>query len=181
MTTPSPRTIVVPIDFSEASRAALRHACTLTSVLGAQIHAIHVCDVPWTRNTAYVAPPPSVVTRLFAAAETRLAEELSLAAAPSGTTATVRVGEPATELLRYVREQPTDLIVLGTHGWHGAGADHARLGRVTRRIVHEAGCPVLTLRTPVAPPSVRWLDEASRHTARDEASAKAGVGASVSR
>jgi nucleotide-binding universal stress UspA family protein len=55
-----------------------------------------------------------------------------------------RLGNPASEIIRYASEHQIDLIVVGTHG-RGAMA-HLLLGSVAERVVRQAQCPVLTIR-----------------------------------
>jgi nucleotide-binding universal stress UspA family protein len=141
------RTLLVPIDFSEASHAALAYACNLATTVGARLHVLHVCEPPWTYSLAYTPPPAGSLEALATAAEARLARELEAVHAPVHTESMVRIGEPRAEILRYVNEELADLIVMGTHGWHGV--ERHRLGRVTRHVMHHARCPVLTLRTDV--------------------------------
>jgi nucleotide-binding universal stress UspA family protein len=57
-----------------------------------------------------------------------------------------RRGAPFLEVIRYAKEAPVDLIVMGTHG-RGAIA-HMLLGSVAEKVVRKAPCPVLTIRQP---------------------------------
>jgi nucleotide-binding universal stress UspA family protein len=52
----------------------------------------------------------------------------------------------ATEILRYAKRHPIDLIVVGTHGH--AGATRELLGNVADRVVRSARCPVLVVPAP---------------------------------
>jgi len=54
---------------------------------------------------------------------------------------TVRQGELWPELREIIREQSTDLVVVGTHGRHGMGK--LFFGSVAEEIFRQAGCPVL--------------------------------------
>jgi len=54
-------------------------------------------------------------------------------------------GVPAEEVLRVARRQRADLLVLGTHG--RTGLRRALMGSVAERIVSQARCPVLTVRS----------------------------------
>ncbi len=57
----------------------------------------------------------------------------------------VRRGSPADEIVRCAEERGTGLIVMGSRGW---GAMHAvLLGSVSERVLHNAPCPVLIVRT----------------------------------
>jgi nucleotide-binding universal stress UspA family protein len=49
----------------------------------------------------------------------------------------------AADILEYAREQPIDLIVMGTHG-RGV-LHHLLMGSVAERVVRSAPCPVLTV------------------------------------
>ncbi len=57
-------------------------------------------------------------------------------------------GKPSAEIIRVAKEEPVDLIVLGTHG--KGLLDHALFGSTTERVVRKARCPVLTCRPPKA-------------------------------
>jgi nucleotide-binding universal stress UspA family protein len=48
---------------------------------------------------------------------------------------------PAEEIVRLVGAEPTDLLVLGTHGYGAIG--RALIGSVTSRVVRAASCPML--------------------------------------
>jgi len=54
-------------------------------------------------------------------------------------------GVPAEEVLRVARRQRADLLVLGTHG--RTGLRRALMGSVAERIVRQARCPLLTVRS----------------------------------
>jgi nucleotide-binding universal stress UspA family protein len=53
----------------------------------------------------------------------------------------VRQGELWPELREIIREESTDLLVVGTHGRHGMGK--LFFGSVAEQIFRQAGCPVL--------------------------------------
>ena len=58
----------------------------------------------------------------------------------------LRSGTAHAEILRFAKEQRTDLIVMGTHGRRGLA--HAVMGSVAETVVRTAPCPVLTVRNP---------------------------------
>jgi nucleotide-binding universal stress UspA family protein len=139
--------IICPIDFSDASRAALETACELAKRFGAKVALFHAYPVP-----GYTFPDGSFV------ASTKMLEELADQAkrhleewrvlaegfGVPGVEAATAVGEPAHEILTFAKEQQADLIVLGTHG--RTGLQHALMGSVAERVVRKATSPVLTVR-----------------------------------
>ncbi len=139
--------ILCPIDFSDASRAALETACELARRFDARLALFHAYPVP-----GYTFPDGSFV------ASTKMMEELADQArrhleewkevartlgVPGAGMATA-VGEPAHEILEHVKAKGIQLVVVGTHG--RTGLQHALMGSVAERVVRRAPCPVLTVR-----------------------------------
>ncbi len=60
----------------------------------------------------------------------------------------VPLGVPAEQILGIARDERIDLIVTGVHGRNAA--DLMFFGSTTNRLVREAMCPVLTVRSDVA-------------------------------
>lgn len=154
--------IVCATDFSASSTAAVRHADRLAHQAGATLHLLHVVQdplqQPWAAE-AYVMNIGDLTAEWQAHAEKDLAR---IAEGCAATTVTAcRTGRPVNEILRYVADVQADLLVAGTHG-HGAIA-HLILGSVAERLVRQAPCPVLTVRT--------MTDEAKK----DEAAAPAAA------
>ena len=56
------------------------------------------------------------------------------------------VGEPPVEIARYAKSHEIDLIVMGAHG--RGPLSHMVRGSVTRQVVRDAPCPVLTVHHP---------------------------------
>jgi len=137
--------ILVPIDFSDCSKKALRYAVALAKQFGARLHLVYV------GQGYYLAP--ELVTVDMSATETR---EKSAAAGKLAALATeevspkipvdilVRNGHAGTEIVRAAIETETDLIVISTHGY--TGLKHAWFGSVTENVVRHAHCPVLVVR-----------------------------------
>jgi nucleotide-binding universal stress UspA family protein len=63
-------------------------------------------------------------------------------------------GGPPYEIDRAAERLGVDLIVTGTHGY--AGVEYFAFGSTAEAIVHNASCPVLTIRLPLVP--VRFPD-----------------------
>jgi len=147
------REILVTTDLSEESTAAFGLARDLAEAAGAGIALLTVVEdpVPLRFVTAEV-PTPLVDPNLDAVVEearrqamerlevmkVRLGSRCGDALAIQGISA-------AREILRVAEERRSDLIVLATHG--RSGLARVALGSTAERIVREAPCPVLTVRT----------------------------------
>lgn len=146
----TPRTILVPTDFSRDAEAALDAAsqCLALSEEATRVILLHVYHVP-AEYRAY--GPTSTFARLSGELEERLRERLEELARPlrrEGRTVDVECihGIPAEAIVRHAAEADADLIAMGTHG--RSGVAHLLLGSTAERVVQHAQCPVLTLRRP---------------------------------
>lgn len=139
--------ILVPIDFSEASAAALKYALPLAASFGAEVHLLHVLDLAAGQYFAAemaMVPSPAIEAEAVARAEAELAALLTRdeIATYRARLVTLR-GVPFASIVSYARERRIDLIVMGTHG-RGAVA-HLLIGSVAENVVRKAPCPVLTI------------------------------------
>ena len=144
------RTIVAATDFSETSEAAVAQAASLTTQLGGSLRLLHVVsDIDLGEGAAdlWGVDLDELMARRRADAgqRVRALTEGDDALAP-GATGVLRIGTPSAEIIRYTREEPVDLIVLGTRG--KGMVEHLLLGSVAERVVRGASCPVLTVRDP---------------------------------
>lgn len=141
--------ILVPLDFSSFSDAALEYARALAESFGAELHLIHVLEdpAPYARKTESLAMVAQLREEMQRDAEAQIA-----AAMKSHEAGDVRLrhsiawGEPFVNIVRYARDNQIDLIVMGTHG-RGA-VEHMLLGSVAEKVLRKAPCPVLTVRDP---------------------------------
>ncbi len=138
--------IVCPIDFSDASRRAVRFAVSVAEEARAQLILLHVLDVP----PEIVAQPMSAgfdVDRIRSAAvadATRQLQGLVPDPQPNCTLKpVVREGPVYREILATATERSADLIVMGVQG-RGA-IDLMVFGSNTARVMRGAACPVLVL------------------------------------
>jgi len=143
--------ILVPVDFSAASRAALWRAGELAGELGASLDVLHVLDLPEAHHMAtefYVPLPSEYREELHRAAEKRLEDWLNTASGSPAAHHDLAEGTPAAEIVNYARHHADDMIVMGTHG--RGGVSHLLLGSVAEKVVRTAPCPVLTVRAEEA-------------------------------
>jgi nucleotide-binding universal stress UspA family protein len=140
-----PQSILVPVDGSPPSLAALEHALVLAEDdLATRIDVLHVEAPRDVGGGMLRALSPDAreqidqaLVRAMESARARLGDRAQL----------VRVsGEPLRMILDTARTNGYDLIVIGTHGRMGRIA--SLLGSVAEGVVRNAGCPVLTVREP---------------------------------
>jgi universal stress protein A len=135
--------IVVAIDFSPASDAALEYARTLAMRFDGSLHLVHVLENDFLRPL--VGDPHAVEANVVKWLQNRLTED----DLKRGATAEVlKSDEVADAILVNARAAHVDLIVLGTHG--RSNLAHVWRPSVAERIVRGAHCPVLTGRPGLA-------------------------------
>lgn len=142
------RTILVPIDFSEHSHAALELALELARASGARLHLLHAYEVPLGVIPPYgVALPEALLAQVRDAAVQRVREVAETVRAAGVACETHVVHAPPVEAIdEAARSFGADLVVMGTRGL--GGLKHVLLGSVAERTVRTAPCPVLTTRAP---------------------------------
>ncbi|RKZ15034.1 universal stress protein [bacterium] len=142
----TPRRILVAVDFSPASRRALRYASDLAMQSGASLDLIHVVTPIFPMAAG---PEPISAQPLLIDERRQLEAELNAwcdAARDQGidSETVFRDGDAAANILACAEERGADHIVLGAHG-HSAFHDFL-LGSVAREVQRRATCPVTTLR-----------------------------------
>ena len=138
------RRILVPTDFSAASRKAMAYGAALARPCEGQVTLLHVIEPPPYPEFGYAHIPIKEAKQKKAARQVLdlLAQEL---ADPSlGDAPVIRTGNASHEITEQARQQTADLIVIATHGRNGLA--HAVLGSTAERVVRHAPCPVLVVR-----------------------------------
>lgn len=142
--------ILVPTDFSKHSQNAIKYATAFAEKFGAELHVLHVVQdlsvfVPDAINiTPLVTPPIEQLLTSVRTALDRLVKDHELQKYKVHKVAVE--GTPFYEIIRYAKENATDLIIMGTHGH--SGLVHVLMGSVAEKVVRKAPCPVLTVRHP---------------------------------
>jgi nucleotide-binding universal stress UspA family protein len=136
------KTIVVPIDFSESSVRALRHAAAMAERDHARLTLLNVVDEPQSFRTL---DAPERQRRQEHDRRVQLQDLAQRELPPSQTVhIEVREGNPPREIVRLASRQNADLIVLGLGQWRGLRRWFH--GRIAASIVRDACCPVLMLK-----------------------------------
>jgi nucleotide-binding universal stress UspA family protein len=142
------RSILVPTDFSQPSKAAWRYALTLAAAFKSRLHLLHVIAPsyrydPWGTETATLN-----LAAILARSEKNARRDLARLVPRKGplarrvVTATTH-GIVVNEILGYIDRKRIDLVVMGTHG-HGR-VERFLLGSVAERLVRRSPVPVLTM------------------------------------
>ncbi len=151
------RRILVPVDFSACSRAALENAAVLAERLGASIDVLHVWEpLHYVGPEFLVGEPGEAGDTLREAALTQAETEMELemdeflSGFRQRELFRVRFesGEPHETIVKLATNERYDTIVMGTHGRSGLG--HLPIGSVAEKVVRAAPCPVMTVPEPEA-------------------------------
>ena len=138
--------ILVPIDFSEHSLAALATGNDLALRYRASLQLLHVVEIQ-TYPTLY--GPVATVFDINSVKSVSLeAMDRAMGQLPGTVRADydkyVLGGRAATEIATFANEQGSDMIVISTHGL--SGLERLLTGSTTEQVVRAADCPVFTVK-----------------------------------
>jgi nucleotide-binding universal stress UspA family protein len=137
--------VVVGVDGSAASVAALRWAVRYGAATGAPVWAVLAWHYPTVAGLAPVGHAPEAVNKEVEAEEkATLAEAIGKAAADTPgahVEGKIRYGHPAQVLIE--ESSHADLLVVGRRGHGGVRGMH--LGSVSQHCVNAAECPVVII------------------------------------
>jgi nucleotide-binding universal stress UspA family protein len=141
------RRILVPFDFSPASREALAAAADVAGHYGSRLTLLHVVEEPaWPEIYGVEAAAELVERRQLALAEGSRRLRAAGAALPPGIPwdAEVHFGRPATEILGLVAQAGYDLIVMGSRGL--SGVRRLLFGSTAEEVIRAAALPVMVVK-----------------------------------
>jgi nucleotide-binding universal stress UspA family protein len=133
-------TILVTLDGTPTDRAIIEHVKQLAKLAGSRLVLLHVAD-GWAART-YGPDAVSPEIREDTAYLERVCAEFQAEGVPAE--AELAYGEPANEIVRWVKQKGCDLVAMSTHG-HRFLAD-LFLGTTASRVQHSISVPVLLLR-----------------------------------
>ncbi len=143
--------VIVPVDGSRHSRAAVGYAALLAGRASARLHLLHVFpsspDIPvgpsWAMNDLvntdlvdeqrFARLREKSAENAFAAARKQLDKDISAEEA-------ILDGDPAKVIADYAGKLPDCMIIMGARGLGQVG--QMLLGSVSHRVLHQAPCPV---------------------------------------
>jgi len=145
------KNILLPTDFSAASRAAWPFARTLARIYGSTILFAH-CLAPEPHLQVVMDRVPEQDDYARQGAHWKLdalANEAALGDVPAKTL--LDTGDVAVTIPTIIRENDIDLVVVGTQGRRGVGK--LIMGSSAEKIYRSATCPVMTVGPKVRPPA----------------------------
>jgi nucleotide-binding universal stress UspA family protein len=154
------RGILVATDLGDLSQAAVAYARQLALDLRCPIQVLHVVAPPWTVSPGAASPTPDPLETFGLAARLRNSQEFQTQFPDqSGVEPAplVRVGDPATEIIRCAQQLGDYAIVLGTHGRGAVG--RKLLGSIACDVLARATGPAITV-NPLAARRVRRSGDA---------------------
>ena len=139
--------IVCCTDFSENAREAVGAAIEMAEKYKANLSIVHVLSPiinPMFADAGLMLadePNSSLILKL----EKQMQEEYGAAMGEHiNLDLVVLNGHASTEILQYLEENETDLVIMGSFGLSGMGL--VVFGSVAKRIAHKAPCSVMIVR-----------------------------------
>jgi nucleotide-binding universal stress UspA family protein len=133
-------TILVTLDGTPSDRAIIEHIKQLAKLANSRLVLLHVAD-GWAART-YGRDAVSAEIAEDTAYLEKVRAEFQSSDIPAQ--AELAYGDPAKEIIKWVKEKGCDLVAMSTHG-HRFLAD-VFLGTTATRVQHNISAPVLLLR-----------------------------------
>ncbi|NTV05206.1 MAG: universal stress protein [Chlorobiaceae bacterium] len=134
--------ILCPVDFSDASRKAVRYAYEFAVNMRASIVLLNIIDIPIESlvNNMQLDEEleKSARQELVALKNELLSEGLKVEIL-------VEIGIPADVILDQAAKRDVNLIIMGSHG--KKGVTRLVLGSVAETVLRKADCPVLIVKS----------------------------------
>ena len=142
-----PTKILLPIDFSPSSQAALEMAADLAKHFHAELHLVNVIPFFPTTTLQDFVPEESYLLAARTHAERHLAKcHAALTAQGIKASFSVEVGNDVVgNIMEVVEREHIDMVVISTHGisgWHPLV-----FGSIAEKVIKLVQCPLLLLRS----------------------------------
>lgn len=142
-----PTKILLPIDFSPSSQAALEMAADLAQHFHAELQLLNVIPIFPTTTIPDLIPKGEFLQEARTFAEDRLAKcQATLKAKGVRSTSTIEVGnDVAGNIMEVVERDHVDMVIISTHGI--SGWRPLVFGSIAEKVVKHVQCPLLLLRS----------------------------------
>ena len=143
--------ILLPTDGSENAKRAGKHAIWIADASGADIIVLNVIEPYYPQISALPNFSEVVFDELREEGKNAVEsfkQDLELNQCKGickniRLTTKINEGKAYLEILKTIKKENIDLVVIGASGRHGI--DRFLLGSVTERVIREANCPVLVV------------------------------------
>ena len=145
----TPKSILVPTDFSAFSDKAIQQAVDIAEQNKSKLYLLHVVDKLQQCAIDYCIPMETMIkvqsdSEKEAARKMKEEADKILKTKKIAVVFDVKSGTPYEEILKEQQERKADLIVIASHG--RTGILKTLIGSVAERVMREAKCPVLLVR-----------------------------------
>jgi len=139
--------ILLPIDFSPASEAALEAARGLAQQFHAAIHLVHIIPEIPDFNGADFFPETTILEERKETIEERLRDRQDklMLEGISATCSVERGNDIVGTLMRVIKQERIDMLVISTHGLSGWRPFVA--GSIASELIKQVDCTLLLLRS----------------------------------
>jgi nucleotide-binding universal stress UspA family protein len=138
-------TILVTLDGTPTDRAIIEHIMLLAKLAHSRLVLLHVAD-GWAARTYGPDAVAPEITEDTAYLE-HVRAEFEAAGIPAS--AELAYGEPAEEIVKWIKNKGCDLVAMSTHGHRLLG--DLFLGTTANRVRHRISVPILMLRAKQDP------------------------------
>lgn len=141
-------TILVPVDGSESSQYAAKHALDLASEVGATVHFLHVVSLNESRNVEV----PRIEQGYLYQDLAQMGEEIiddtisPLDEQEVPIKRTVMTGRPDKQILSFIQSERPDLVIMGSQG--KTGLKRVVLGSVAENVARRSSIPIQLVQSP---------------------------------
>lgn len=140
------KNIICPVDFSDPAKRALRNAILLSNNFHATLHILGVVEPFFTTSPRIDYDPQLENEELQQQFEQNMKDFLSdFSLKGVNYVVDVAIGIPHDKILKTIRKNEIDLLVMGTNG--RSGVSRMLMGSVTEKVIRELPCSFVTTKT----------------------------------
>jgi universal stress protein A len=138
------KTILCPVDFSDASLNAVRYACEFAKSMGSKIYLLNVVEPrPMAADMSLNYIPLEEELEKAASEDLeKIREDIAKKGLP--VEGDIEIGTPAEAILARAEDPDVNLVIMGSHG--KKGLSRLLMGSVAEEVVRKAHCPVLIVK-----------------------------------
>jgi nucleotide-binding universal stress UspA family protein len=134
--------ILLPLDFSAASVAAVPYVCAIANRFHAKVALLSVVPPAWIAPPGMIVSPAGTDPELIQKTLQEHLDKVPMDGLELPALRITAVGDPALKIAEFTRDNGIDLVMMPTHG-HGLFR-RLLLGSVTAKVLHDVHCPVWT-------------------------------------